>query len=50
MSIRHDLTKEERKETADACKDLLDDYNKTNADQEDDKGRFMDVLGQDDEE
>ena len=49
MAIRHDMSKEQRKDTIDACQDLLEDYNKHAVDEED-KGRFMDVLGQDDDE
>ncbi len=49
MAIRYDMSKEQRKDTIDACQDLLEDYNKHAVD-EDDKGRFMDVLGQDDDE
>ena len=42
------MTKDERKDTIEACKDLMDDYNK-HCPNEEDKG-MMDVLGQEEDE
>jgi hypothetical protein len=43
MQIRQDMSKEERKDTIEACTDLISDYNKHSTDEE--EKRLMDVLG-----
>lgn len=47
MHIRYDLEKERKRDTMEACKDFLDDYNKHNKDDDSiaDKARLVDVLG-----
>jgi hypothetical protein len=47
MSIRFDLDKDRKKDTIEACRELLDDYNKHNLDDESvaEKARLVEVLG-----
>ena len=48
MNIRYDLDKDRKRDTIEACKDLIDDYNRNN--QDDDTKCLVDVLGQDDDD
>ena len=52
MQIRYDIDKERKKETIQACKELLEDYNKHNQDEVMDveKMKLLEVLGQDEDE
>jgi hypothetical protein len=45
MQIRYDLDKERKKDTIQACSELLEDYNKHNHDEDSERGRLVEVLG-----
>ncbi|CAK57824.1 unnamed protein product (macronuclear) [Paramecium tetraurelia] len=49
MTLRFDLDKEQKKDTIEICKNLIEDINKTQPIEED-TVRIMDFLGQEDEE
>ncbi|CAD8118152.1 unnamed protein product [Paramecium sonneborni] len=49
MTLRFDLDKDQKKETIEICKNLIDDINKTQP-IEDDSVRIIDFLGQEEEE
>ena len=52
MSIRADINKDDKKETLDACADMIEDYNKSNKDQlsEIEKLKLADVFGVDEDD
>lgn len=50
MQIRYDLDKERKKDTISSCAELLEDYNKHNHDDESERARLVEVLGQADDE
>lgn len=52
LNLRADMDKEDKKETLDACTSLIDDYNKSNIDQQSEieKLKLVDVLGVDEDE
>ncbi|CAD8207552.1 unnamed protein product [Paramecium octaurelia] len=49
MTLRFDLDKEQKKDTIEICKNLIDDINKTQP-MEDESVRIMDFLGQEDDQ
>lgn len=52
MCLRYDMDKEKKKDTIDSCKELLDNYNKTNKDEPSivENSRLLDVLGMDEDD
>jgi hypothetical protein len=50
LTIRSDISKEKRRETQEACSDMIREYNMHHMDEENQASQFLTVLGLDDEE